>query len=354
MASRKPKMEIPVEYTSHCTGVIINGKIMSDQPQEGHYCASGIRRHKPAQQLQGRMGDGSVVNDHALWYLSYSDNNISKAGIPRMNRNAYVFCSLTLTLAALGGCSSKPPADEAGAVEDKIQGKLQINLAETSRADAALNGGGPTVYLLEGTRHYRLFFNRAIQVEPGKEYVAEGIYAQTLIDEIGDPDQGKNGYPPESSCGRVVRTAWSGLPFDLTDAHVNALRARVKRYPARPVFLVKRLTPVPPKEGVADSAESEKDAEPEDEWDVSVPADKQQALLIESAPAQTAPLWEPAGGTVLCGVIVDRDGTISQLTTGKQLCEAVPWSKFRYKPTVQGGKPVKVKTEVEVRFEPRK
>ncbi len=262
-----------------------------------------------------------------------------------MNRNAYLFCSLVFTLAALGGCSSKPSADEAEVVQDKIQGEIQINLSETSSADAALNGGGPTIYLLEGMHHYRLFFNRAIQVEPGT-YVAEGVDAQKLIDEIGDPDQGKNGYPLESSCRRVVKTAWPNLSFDVTDAHVDALRRRVKRYPARPVFLVKQLTPVP------GSAESEK-AEPEDEWDIEVPAEKQQALLIESAPAQTAPLWEPAGGTIVCGIIVGRDGTISQLATGKQLCEAVPWSQYRYTPTVQNGKPVKVRTEVEVRFEPR-
>lgn len=36
------------------------------------------------------------------------------------------------------------------------------------------------------------------------------------------------------------------------------------------------------------------------------------------------------------------------------LCESVPWFQFRYKPTVKGGHPVKVETEVEVRFEARK
>jgi hypothetical protein len=41
------------------------------------------------------------------------------------------------------------------------------------------------------------------------------------------------------------------------------------------------------------------------------------------------------------------------LATGAQLCEAVPWSEFRYQPPVKAGKPVTVKTEVEVRFQPR-
>jgi hypothetical protein len=76
--------------------------------------------------------------------------------------------------------------------------------------------------------------------------------------------------------------------------------------------------------------------------------------LIEGPPVQTAPLWEPAGGTVRCKVVIGPDGKISELESTAQLCESVQWSQFRYKPTVQGGHPVKVKTEVEVRFEPRK
>jgi hypothetical protein len=196
----------------------------------------------------------------------------------------------------------------------------------------------------------------AVQIIPGKEYIAEGVYAQKAIDEIGDPDQGKNGYPLQSSCERVVRKAWSGLPFDVTDGHVSVLRARVKRYPARPVFLVTRLTPVTSKENGADSADSKKDAEAKEKDipEVSVAADKQRALLIEGPTVQTAPLWEPAGGTVRCKVIIGKEGKISELETGMQLCEAVPWSQFRYQPPVQGGHSVKVKTEVEVRFEPRK
>jgi len=276
-----------------------------------------------------------------------------------MNHNAYSFCFLVLTLAGLGGCSSEPRAKEskkAGTAPDKIQGKAQIHLGETTGTDAALNAGGPTVYVWEGVRRYRLFFNKAVQVVPGKEYIAEGVYAQKVIDEIGDPDQGKNGYPLQSSCERVVRMAWSGLAFDATDGHVSVLRARVKRYPARPVFLVTQLRPVPSKEGGDASAEPKKvaEAEEKDIPEVSVAADKQRALLIEGPTVQPAPLWEPAGGTVRCKVIIDEEGKISELETGAQLCEAVPWSQFRYQPPVQGGHPVKVKTEVEVRYEPRK
>ncbi len=268
-----------------------------------------------------------------------------------MNRNAYIFCFLVLTLAGLGGCSSEPAAKEskkAGAARDKIQGKVQV-LAEPTSAEAALSAGGPSVVLWEGVRRYRLFMRTPVQVDPGKEYVAEGVYAQKAIDEIGDPDQGKNGYPLQSSCDSVIRMAWTGLGFYEGDELASALRQMVKRYPARPVFLVTRLLPVTSKEGGADSAEPNKDT-PE----VSVAADKQRALLIEGPTVLTAPLWEPAGGTVRCKVLIDKEGKISELQTGAQLCESVPWSQFRYQPPVQGGRPVTVKTEVEVRFEPRK
>ena len=73
------------------------------------------------------------------------------------------------------------------------------------------------MYLWEGDRRYRLFLRTAVDVVHGNEYVAEGIYAQKAIDEIGDPDQGKNGYPLQSSCERVVRMAWNELPFDEVD-----------------------------------------------------------------------------------------------------------------------------------------
>ena len=276
-----------------------------------------------------------------------------------MNRNARIFSFLVLTLAALGGCSSKPPAKEskkAGTAPDRIQGKAQV-MEETSGAtDAALNAGGPSVYIREGDHRYRLFLRTAADVVDGNEYVAEGVYAQKAIDDIGDPDQGKNGYPLQSSCERVVRMAWSDLSFDAFDADVSLLCAKVKRYPARPVFLVTRIRPVTSQESSTVSAEPKKDAAVGDNNipEISVAGDKQRAFLIDGPTVQTAPLWEPAGGTVRCKVDINPEGKISELETGVQLCEAVPWSQFRYQPPVQGGHPVKVKTEVEVRFEPRK
>ncbi len=273
-----------------------------------------------------------------------------------MSRNAFLYCLLVLTLAGLGGCSGKPAAEEskkAGAAPDKIQGKAQVLEASTS-ADAALNAGGPSVYLWDAERRYRLFVRKAVQVGHGKEYIAEGVYAQKAIDEIGDPDQGKNGYPLQSSCERVIKMAWSGLGFYEADERATVLRRVVNRYPARPVFLVTRLLPVTSKESGAVSAEPKPGAEEKDIPEVSVPAEKQRALLIEGPTVQTAPLWEPAGGTVRCKILIDTEGKISELQTGAQLCEGVRWSQFRYQPLVQRGRPVKVKTEVEVRFEPRK
>jgi hypothetical protein len=272
-----------------------------------------------------------------------------------MYRNAYVLCFLVLALAGMGGCSSGPSAKEskkARPAPDKIQGKAETNPGASTAADAALNAGGPSVAIVDGLRRYRLFFKTAFDVVPEQEYIAEGVYAQRAIDEIGDPDQGKNGYPLQSSCERVVKMAWPGLAFDVTDLHTSVLCAWVKRYPARPIFLVTRLLPAASKEG--DAAKSKKDAEAEDIPEISVAADKQRALLIEGPTLQPAPLWAPAGGTVHCKLVIDKEGKILGLETGAQLCENVPWSQFRYKPTVHGGHPVKVKTEVEVRFEPRK
>ncbi len=263
-----------------------------------------------------------------------------------MNRNLYIFCSVVLTLTGLGGCSSGPSTKEAETAPDKIQGKAQVVDALNAR-DAALNAGGPTVYLWEGVVRYRLFLNTAIPVTAGKEYMAEGVIAQKEIDKIGDPDQGKHGYPLQASCERVVRMAWKGLPFDVVDLDASSLRAVVARYPARPVLLVTRLTEVTPKESKAEPDESDIPA-------VTVAADKQRALLTEGATVQPAPLWQPDGGTVSCKVVINKEGKISELETGAQLCEAVPWAKFRYQPTEQGGHPVRVNTEVEVRFEPRK
>jgi len=276
-----------------------------------------------------------------------------------MNRNARIFCFLILTLAALVGCSSKPSAQDSKKAEtalDKIQGKAQVLTESGGASDAALNAGGPSVYLWVGARRYRLFLRTPVEVVHGDQYVAEGIYAQKAIDEIGDPDQGKNGYPLQTSCERVVTTAWKGLPFDAIDSQAAVLRAIVKRYPARAVFLVAQIRPATATESGAASAEPKKDAAAEEKniKEVSVAADKQKALLMEGSPVQTAPLWEPEGGTVSCKVVIDPEGKISDLESTTQLCESVTWSQFRYQPPVQGGHPVKVKTEVEMRFEPRK
>ncbi len=270
-----------------------------------------------------------------------------------MTRITYVFGFLLLALAGLTGCSSEPPTKQAAPAPDKIQGKAQVVLTETTALDASLNGGGPSVYLVDGLNRYRLFFNKASQVEPGHEYIAEGVYAQKAIDAIGDPDQGKNGYPLGSSCDSVVRTAWPGLAFDVVDSYSNSLRAKVKRFPARPVFLVTRIQPVT---SAADSAKQKKDAGAVEKEapNVSVPADKQRALLVEGPTVLTAPLWEPSGGTARCKVVIDEEGKIAELDSGAQLCETVPWFQFRYQPTVKGGHPVRVNTEVEVRFDPRK
>jgi len=262
-----------------------------------------------------------------------------------MYRNVYVLCLLVLTLGALDSCSSGPSATndsrKAAVAPDKIQGTAKVAEWEASPADAAMNAGGPSVYLVNGLKRYRLFFNKPAPVENGKEYVAEGIYAQKAIDEIGDPDKGRNGYPLPGSCDRVVRMAWPGLAFDVTDGRISVLQARIKRYPARPIFLVERLTPV----GVD---KPKQNAEPEDEEgaEVSAPAEKQRALLLASPPPATAPLWEPTASTTTCRVIVNKEGNISKLDTGAQLCEAVDWSQFRYKPTLKTGHPVAVRPKL--------
>ena len=269
-----------------------------------------------------------------------------------MTRNTYIFCLLVLALAGLAGCSSKPPARQATA-PDKIQGKAQVVLNETSEFDASLNAGGPSIYLVDGLNRYRLFFNKAFQVEPGHEYIAEGVYAQKVVDAIGDPDQGRNGYPLESSCNSVVRMAWPGLSFDVTDSYSASLRAKVKRFPARPVFLV---TQIQPASSAADSAKQKQDAGvvEKEAPKVSVPEVKQRALLVEGPAVLPAPLWEPSGGTAHCKVVIDEGGKIAELDSGAQLCETVPWLQFRYQPTAKDGHAVRVSTEVEVRFDPRK
>jgi hypothetical protein len=188
-----------------------------------------------------------------------------------------------------------------------------------------------------------------------EQYVAEGVDAQKAVDEIGDPVQANNSYPLEASCQRIVARAWKNLPFDDNVATVSLVRARLKRYPARPLFLMTRLRQATAEEIIANGAEPKKEpaAEGEGTPEISVPAQKQRALLSAGPTALPAPLWEPKGGTVRCKVLIDTAGRIASLETGVQLCEYVRWSEFRFQPTLKGGHPVRVDTEVEVRFEPR-
>jgi hypothetical protein len=270
-----------------------------------------------------------------------------------MNRTTSIFCFLVIAFAALIGCSSKPKeAAKAEVALDKIQGKAQTLQEQGGANDAALNAGGPSVYIWEGTRRYRLFFRTPVEVVHGDEYVVEGVNAQKIIDDLGDPDQGKNGYPLATSCTRVVKTAWSNLAFDTIDAQAEVLRARVKRYPARPVFLVSKIRLVTPTDASA-SKEPKKDDADKNLTEVSVAAEKQRTFLVEGPAKLIAPLWEPTGGKVLCKVVIGPDGKISDMESGTQLCETVAWSQFKYQPPVAAGHPVKVRTEVEVKFEPR-
>ena len=267
-----------------------------------------------------------------------------------MNRNAPIFSCLVLALATLGGCSSDQPAGEAkkaGPPPDKLQGRVEVVIDMPGTGDGALNSGGPSLYLYEGKRRFRLFPRKTANLVNGNEYIVEGLNAQKVIDEIGDPSQGKNGYPLRTSCEKAVKMAWSGMPFDEVVVKASVLRTRMARYPARPIILVTKITAVPADQKKA--ADEEKDLPT-----VSVPADKQKALLISGSSVLPAPLWEPTATTVRCKVIINSEGKINELETGAQLCEAVQWSQYLYKPPVQGGHPVNVRTEVEVRFEPRK
>ena len=164
-----------------------------------------------------------------------------------MNRNARISCLVLLPLALWVGCSGGSPGKESAKSApplDKIQGKAQVLIENGGATEAALNaGGGNSYYLWEGVRRYRLFLKTPVEIEHGKQYVAEGVYAQKAIDDIGDPDQGKNGYPLPESCDKVVRRAWRNLSFDTIDSTSSLVRARVKRYPARPLFLVTRIRP---------------------------------------------------------------------------------------------------------------
>ena len=133
-----------------------------------------------------------------------------------MNRYLPFFCSLVIALAAGIGCGGKPPVKKAA--PDKIQGKAQVLIESGGAMDAALNAGSPSsVYIWEGVRRYRLFFKTPYEVTHGNEYIVEGVYAQRVIDEIGDSDQGQNGYPLLASCRRVMTMAWDNLPMDAID-----------------------------------------------------------------------------------------------------------------------------------------
>lgn len=274
-----------------------------------------------------------------------------------MQLDTRLFSILVLAIATLGGCSSKPPADAAKKAEiplQKIEGKVRVNPPDqTAGGDRALNADGDSLYLWEGKRLYRLASRKGLTLVDGAKYVVEGIVAQTAIDEIGDPDQGKGGYPLLSSCERVVKTAWPGMSFEEVDMKAGVLRARAGRYPARKILLVVKIQPVPGKEGGKKAAAKSEDDE-DDLPSVAVAADKQKASLLEGAVVQPAPLWDSAGAKVPCKVIIGTDGRIEKLQTGAQLCEAFDWDKLRYEPLVKGGKPVRVKTEVELTYEPRK
>jgi hypothetical protein len=255
---------------------------------------------------------------------------------------------LFLGVAGLGACSGdkhSPDAKKTAVTMHQLKGTL-LSVPASTGTDAALNAGGDSLYIRNGVRRYRLFLKAPVEFTPNSEYTVEGIFAQKAIDEIGDPDRGKKGYPLASSCQRVIRMAWGSQAMDVADSQASVLRAQVSRYPARPIFLVTKLTPV--------TGEDKKEEEEKELPAVAVPAEKQSALRMEGPTVLPAPLWAPDGGVARCKVIIDEKGKIGELDTGAQLCEAVPWADFRYPPPQQGGRPVRVKTEVEVKFEAQK
>ena len=273
-----------------------------------------------------------------------------------MKRTGPWFYLLALMFALLGGCSSQPSAQQAkkaAAVADRIQGKLQL-LDERNTNDAAMNAGGYSAYLWVGPRRFRLYMRSRPELVHGKQYIAEGVWAQRVIDEIGDPDNGARGYPLPDSCRRVVTTAWHGQAFDAVDSQSSLVCAVVTRHPARPLFLVTKIQQAEPEDAASESAKQKKAESEKGIHEITVPAEKQRALLLESPPVQVAPLWQVAGGKEMCKVFIDPEGKISELLSGLPLCEAVDWSKYRYKPTVSGGRPVWVNSAVEVTFEARK
>lgn len=265
-----------------------------------------------------------------------------------MRLTAMLAVVVVLVAAGLSGCSSDKDSKDAkkpAITLHRLKGTLLAVPAATG-TDAALNAGGESLYIRNGVRRYRLFLKAPVEYTPNSEYEAEGILAQKAIDEIGDPDKGKRGYPLAASCLRVIRMAWGSQAMDVADSHASVLRAQVSRYPARSIFLVTKLTPVTGEEKKADD-EKELPA-------VTAPAEKQSAVKLAGPATLPAPLWAADGGVAKCKVIIDEKGKIGELETGAQLCEAVPWDEFRYPPPTQGGRPVRVKTEVEVKFEAQK
>jgi hypothetical protein len=274
-----------------------------------------------------------------------------------MNQNTRSFSFLVLALAVLGGCSSEPKASDAKKKETpllRVQGKVRTVPDMSGSGDGSLNAGGPALNLWKGKRLYRLFSRRGLELVDDTEYVVEGVLAQKVIEEIGDPANGKQGYPLLSSCQRVVKMAWGGISFEEVDLKAAVLRARVGRYPARNVLLIVKIQPVPKDGGKKSAATGDAAEDDESIPVVAVAADKQSASLVEGSLVQQAPLWDPAGTTASCKVIIDTKGKIAELETGAQLCEAFDWDKLRYQPLVKAGKPVRVKTEVALRFDPRK
>jgi hypothetical protein len=264
-------------------------------------------------------------------------------------------CFLVISLFALGACSSDQSANQAkkAAVPlDKIQGKAQVLEEQGGSADGALNAGGASsVYIWVGVQRYRLFLRKAADIVQGNYYVVEGLNAQKIIDDIGDPDNGKHGYPLAASCDTVIGKIWGGIAMDDAQLDSTALRTVIQRHPARPVFLVAKITAVADDASAADRKKTDDDDKTPS---ITMPAAKAKAMLVDGPATFPAPLWAADGDTVTCKVTIDTEGKISALDTGKQLCEYAPWAQFHYKPTMQGGKPVKVDTEVEVKYDARK
>lgn len=266
-----------------------------------------------------------------------------------MNSRSLLPLLVAVAVAGLSGCGGDKKVaggKQAAPAPHQIKGKLETSPA-VNGADSALNAGGDSLFIRNGVKRYRLFVKAPMDVAPGQVYTVEGVEAQKAIEEIGDPDKGKKGYPLASSCQKVIRMAWGSQSIDLADGQASVLRAQVNRYPARTIFLVTKITPVTEEGKKAEEEEKDLPA-------ISVAAEKQAALKTAGPATLPAPFWAPEGGLAKCKVIIDEKGAISELETGAQLCEAVPWGEFKYPAPVQGGKPVRVKTEVSVQFEARK